>query len=261
MRVITLTTDFGQSSPYVAEMKGAILRLKPDANIIDVCHTVAPQDVTQGGIVLRQVANAFPPHTIHVAVVDPGVGTNRRIVMAQIRSHTYIAPDNGLLSWLAPPDSIHVIDRPKFWAEDVSNTFHGRDIMAPIAAHIALGKNPEDLGSRFDGELVRVTEAMPECTDGAVSGQIIAVDSFGNLITNIHDSDLQQFKSGIQVESAGRVIPRVTTYAEAQSGDVISLCGSAGWLEIAVACGNASQVLGLLPGEGVRVTAGKLDTD
>ena len=149
MSIITLTTDFGSGSHYVAAMKGVILSICPAATIVDIAHDVPPQDIRRAALLLDDVADWFPPETIHVAVVDPGVGTDRAIVYARIGQQQFIAPDNGLLSRLAartPPPKLIRLSEPAYWLEHVSTTFHGRDIMAPVAARLALGLDPDRLG-------------------------------------------------------------------------------------------------------------------
>ena len=190
--LITFTTDFGEGSPYVAQMKAAALAIQPAAVFIDITHAVPPQDVRHGAVVLDDVAWRFPPGTIHVCVVDPGVGTVRKIVYACLADQHLVAPDNGVLSLLArryPPSQIIALESPAYWHADVSATFHGRDIMAPVAAHVSLGVAPRDLGP----PLARLAELdWPEvtCRPGGLAGEVILVDHFGNLITNIRRSML-----------------------------------------------------------------------
>src|SRR3972149_2346849 len=185
--IITLTTDFGEGSRYVAAMKGVILSLNPAAGIIDLSHRVPHQDIRAGAIALAEAAPFFPPHTIHVAVVDPGVGTERRIGYARIGGQQFIAPDNGLLSRLAaaePPSKIVCLDEPRFWLPRVSNTFHGRDIMPPVAARLSLGLAPDELGRPLEA-LVPLAWPEAEKVANRITGEVIEVDSFGNLVTNI----------------------------------------------------------------------------
>ena len=185
--IITLTTDFGVGSRYVAAMKGVILSINPQAQIVDLSHAVPPHDIRPGAIVLAETARWFPPGTIHVAVVDPGVGSKRRIVYAQIGTQHFVAPDNGLLSRLASldrPSKIVGVDEPQYWLPEVSRTFHGRDIMAPVAARLSLGLAPEKLGPPLK-QLVELPWAEVQQVPNRIEGEVIEVDSFGNLITNI----------------------------------------------------------------------------
>ena len=185
--IITLTTDFGLGSPYVAAMKGVMLSINPEARLVDISHAVGPQNVRQGALVLAEATTWFPAGTIHVGVVDPGVGTQRRIVYARIGDQQYIAPDNGLLSRLTlktRPSQIITVENPEHWLPSVSNTFHGRDIMAPVAAQLSLGMEPDRLGPPR-AELVELDWPQPRIESNAIVGEVIWIDGFGNLISNI----------------------------------------------------------------------------
>src|SRR5438270_1372894 len=164
LQIITLTTDFGLGSPYVAAMKGVILSINPTARLVDIAHTVAPQNIRQSAMLLAEATTWFPAETIHVAVIDPGVGTQRRIVYAQIGDQQYLAPDNGLLSRLTAksrPARIIALENAEHWLPSVSNTFHGRDILAPIAAQLSLGMEPDRLGPSISG-LVELDWPTPQ---------------------------------------------------------------------------------------------------
>jgi len=185
--IITLLTDFGPDSPYVASLKGVILSLQPEAVLVDLSHSIRPQEVRQAAWVLAEAAPCFPPDTIHVAVVDPGVGTCRAIVYAAMAGQHFIAPDNGLLSLLADrhrPTRLVRLDNPAFWRAEVSRTFHGRDIMAPVAAHLSRGVGADRLGSPQES-LVRIDWPQPRQEAHRTVGQVVWIDSFGNLITNL----------------------------------------------------------------------------
>jgi S-adenosylmethionine hydrolase len=258
MPIITLTTDFGTDSPYVAAMKGVILSINPAVTIIDITHAVPAQDITQGAVVLEDITPWFPKETIHVAVVDPGVGTERSIVYARIGSQQYIAPDNGLLSRLAArtePSMILRLSEPKYWLAEVSAMFHGRDIMAPAAAHLSLGVSPPSLGQAA-GQLKQLDMHRPHMTDTKILGEVMSIDSFGNLITNI-SADLLAGKPSddrmcvICGPHKTRGIYR--TYGEQPQGTLVALIGSAGRLELAIVGGNASQRLGVAVGASVVV--------
>src|SRR5262245_29081327 len=186
--IITLTTDFGAGSSYVAQMKAAILSLERDVLLVDITHGIPPQQILEGAVVLADTCPHFPTGTIHIAVVDPGVGTERSIIAARIDSQTYIAPDNGLLTLVTrhkPATHIVRLNRSEYWRPVVSRTFHGRDVMAPVAAHLARGVSLEKFGDPC-GKIVTLDDVDPVVGPAQVQGRCLVVDSFGNLITNIH---------------------------------------------------------------------------
>jgi hypothetical protein len=257
--IITLTTDFGPSSRYVAAMKGVILSINPLARLVDLTHSVPPQDIRAGAIALAETAPYFPPDSIHVAVVDPGVGSGRRIVYARIGWQQYVAPDNGLLSRLAlreRPSKIVGVDDQRFWRSTVSTTFHGRDVMAPVAARLSLGLDPDDLGPPLE----RLTDfAWPEVQRVAnhIDGEVIEVDSFGNLITNITREMLHGVPTSELVtitcdehETHGIF----STYSDQPSMTFMAHVGSSGRLELAIVDENASAMLGVSVGAPVQIT-------
>jgi S-adenosylmethionine hydrolase len=256
--IITLTTDFGEGSRYVAAMKGVILSINPDAKLVDVSHSVPAQDVRAGAIILAESARWFPPETIHIGVIDPGVGGARRIIYAQIGTQHFIAPDNGLLSRLVTsgtPAKIISVENEEFWLSNVSATFHGRDIMAPVAARLSLGLDPSELGPPADQLVVL---AWPEVQQVAnrIDGQVVEVDSFGNLITNITKAMLEGVPRNDSVticceehETQGIF----ATYSDQPTMTFMAHVGSTGRLELAVVDENASAMLGVRVGAPVRV--------
>lgn len=256
--IITLTTDFGWSSPYVAHMKGVILTLCRDADVIDISHAIPPQDIRGGAILLADVSPQFPSETIHVAVIDPGVGTTRRIVYAEIGGQRYIAPDNGLLGLIASreaPQLLISIESDAYWRKTVSRTFHGRDIMAPVAAHLARGLDPRQLGPSFH-PLVQLDWPQPKRSASQVTGEILFVDSFGNLITNIGNADVAPLGDPALLTITFRdhqIGGAVATYASASPAQLIALFDSQGRLEIAVVNGSAAAELNVKSGEAVTV--------
>jgi len=255
---ITLTTDFGSGSLYTAAMKGVILSINPAANVVDLSHQIPPQDVRQGAVVLDDATGWFPEGTIHVAVVDPGVGTQRAIVYARIGKQDYIAPDNGLLSRLAartPPAKIIRLNKPQYWLESVSATFHGRDIMAPVAARLSLGFDPERLGPAIE-KLAGLHWPKVRQTPNKIEGVVLQIDSFGNLITNIGAEML----AGRPTDERVCVVCNIYetwgifhTYADQPRGTFIALIGSGGRLELAVVGENAAEMLGIEVGSPVVV--------
>jgi S-adenosylmethionine hydrolase len=258
VNTITLTTDFGNGSPYVAAMKGVILSINPSANVVDLSHEVPAQDIRQGAIVLDDVTGWFPKDTVHVAVVDPGVGTERAIVYARIGEHDFVVPDNGLLSRLVtrtPPKKIIRLTNPEYWLDPVSATFHGRDIMAPVAAHLSLGLNPELLGKPVD-RLEGLHWPEVRQTPTKIEGQILRIDSFGNLVTNITAEMLVGRPTDERVCIVCNIYETwgiFHTYAEHPHGTFVALVGSTGHLELAVVGDNAAEMLGIEAGMPVVV--------
>jgi S-adenosylmethionine hydrolase len=258
-RIITLTTDFGPESPYIAQIKGVILSISPEATLVDITHAIPPQNVRQGALALAESTTWFPPETIHVAVVDPGVGTKRNIIYARIGSAHFIAPDNGLLSRLAlatPPSTIIAVAEPQFWLPRVSATFHGRDIMAPVAARLALGLDPARLGPP-QSELVRLDWVEARVTANRIEGTVQSIDSFGNLITDIPAEALARAPRGEEVaivcddhETRGIF----NTYADQPEMTLIALVGSSGKLELAIVGDSAAAMLGIHVGTPVTIT-------
>lgn len=254
--LITLTTDFGAGSPYVAQLKGVILSLQPQAVLVDVTHAISPQNVRQAALVLEDVTCRFPISSIHVAVVDPGVGTDRRLLAAEIGGRYYIAPDNGLLGRLlaaAPAARVVALTRPAFWLPSVSATFHGRDIMAPVAAHLSLGTALDELGEPCADptqlDWPRVTRDKHR-----LAGEVQAIDAFGNLITNISHELLADVGPAAVVQCGGRTISGLTdTYGRQPPGSLIALLDSGNRLEIAVVNGSAAVELRAEVGDAVSV--------
>ncbi|OHB71960.1 MAG: hypothetical protein A2V70_02920 [Planctomycetes bacterium RBG_13_63_9] len=259
MSIITLTTDFGTDSPYVAALKGVILSINPAVTLVDITHDIPAQDVRRGAVVLDDVAERFPDETIHVAVIDPGVGTQRAILYARIGSQQYIAPDNGVLSRLGdrtPPSKLIRLTESKYWLRPVSATFHGRDIMAPVAAHLSLGLEPERLGSPLE-KLTSLGWPRVHETPERIEGTVLEIDSFGNLITNITAEMLGNRPTDDRVCVVCSIYETwgiYRTYAEQLGGTFIGLIGSSGRLELAVVGDNAATRLGIQVGTPVVVS-------
>ncbi|HEY5314023.1 MAG TPA: SAM-dependent chlorinase/fluorinase [Pirellulales bacterium] len=257
--IITLLTDFGTGSHYVAAMKGVILSLNRQAEIVDLTHGIRPQDIRQGAWTLAEVAERFPAGTIHVGVVDPGVGSGRRIVYAALGEQYFVAPDNGLLSRLAlrsRPSKIVSIEDPRFWRPSVSCTFHGRDIMAPVAAHLSLGLHPDELGQAL-GELVMLDWAEVHVLPGKIQGTVSSIDSFGNLITDITSDMLRDTPTGEDTRVAcdeHETLGIFRTYADQPPMTLVALIGSSGYLELAIVGDSAAAMLGIRSGTPVTVS-------
>ena len=241
MRVITLTTDFGISDWYVACMKGVMLRINPEIQIVDVTHLCPDQDVLRGSFILAN-ADYFPEGTIHVAVVDPGVGSDREAIIVKLSNNQfYICPNNGLLSFLLQKYSIidsYLIENPNYYSRpNISSTFHGRDIFAPAAAHLSLGINPSDFGRPLN-TLIQLNLSAPTTTDSSVQGKVIYIDKFGNLISNIHRSILSL--PIVSCSIGAHTISNIgSTYSDVSPGSSLVLFSSEDYVEISINQGNA----------------------
>ena len=257
--IITLTTDFGDGSPYAAQMKGVILTINADATIVDITHGIPPQDIRQGAIVLSDIVESFPAGTIHIVVVDPGVGTKRSIVYVQMGQWHFVAPNNGLQSLVAkryPPATKVEITNRQYWRKEISSTFHGRDIMAPVAAHLSLGLDPLKLGDPIE-KLQRLTIPEIQIDSNTITGTVVSFDHFGNLITDVPADLLEEArrKGPLVIHCGSHLIDKlVRTYGDAPPLSVVGLVGSSRMLELSVVGGNAAQRLGIEVGEPVSVT-------
>ncbi len=273
--IITLTTDFGLTDAYVAAMKGVILSINPEANIVDICHTIKPQNIAEAAFVLSTAYPFFPRGTIHVVVVDPGVGTERRAIILKTPTACFVAPDNGVLNYvvqeylvkprvaasqhlaeLGPGLEAVAITKPKYWRSPVGDTFHGRDIFAPVAARLSLGQPPLEFGEKITNLTVLPIPKPHKGANGSLVGHILHIDSFGNLITNVNRHDLPEARETITVEVGGRLIKGLSrTYAEGQG--LLTLIGSSDYLEISLKEGNASAYLNAKVGDEVKITTHK----
>jgi S-adenosyl-L-methionine hydrolase (adenosine-forming) len=249
---IALLTDFGTRDYFVAAMKGTILSINPSAVIVDITHEIPPHDIREASFTLRACYRDFPPGTIFLAVVDPGVGSERRAIAAEAGGFYFVAPDNGLLGFIFGDESTQVyeITETRLFRSSVSSTFHGRDVFAPVAAHLSSGVKPEELG-RGISDPVSFGEPEPRLFEGGIEGEVIHIDRFGNLVTNITPGDLP---ASYNVEINGRIIEKqVDHYAGAREGEMFSITGSAGFLEISVREGSAANALDAQPGLKVIV--------
>ena len=254
MRIIVLTTDFGLSDGYAGMMKGVILGIAPQVCLVDLTHAIEPQDVRHAALILAAAAPYFPPGAIHLAVVDPGVGSARRPILVTTEHALYVGPDNGIFTHALsqPAARAWVLDRPGFWRAQVSQTFHGRDIFAPVAAHLANGVAPHRLGQPIT-DPVRLDWPTPtRNAAGGVDGQIIYADRFGNLISNIPASWIAAGSWRCRV--AGREAPLVATYAHVAAGALAGLISSSDTVEIAIRNGNAAQQLGVGVGAAIELS-------
>lgn len=256
--IITLTTDFGASDHYVACMKGIILQLAADARIVDVTHQIQRHDVVHAAFTLRQIFEHFPRGTIHVVVVDPGVGTTRHLLALLYAGQTILTPDNGIASLVHRDFSlgdIRQITNTELFRRDVSTTFHGRDILAPVAGYLAAGMPLASVGPAIEQlEILNLPRPML-LPDGGIEGQVLYTDTFGNLITNISRLELEQSaarRRPVEVYVGPlRVGPIRRTYADVGPGEILALIGSTGSLEIAINQGNAAARLRSGPGSAI----------
>jgi len=252
MQIVTLTTDYGTRDYYVAALKGVILRMAPQVRLVDISHEIEPYNVASGAFVLWQACRWFPAGTVHLAVVDPGVGTARRIIVGRFAGQLVVAPDNGLVTFLhqdLPADAVHLVENQRFFLPEVSSTFHGRDIMAPVAAHLANGVEPREFGPVMDRLDVLALPHRAELKPGAIEGRVLYADRFGTLITNIAGDQLPapaRVGAGLRVEVGGvDAGPVRSTFGEGVPGELVALVGGAGLLEIAVNRGRAVDRFGV----------------
>jgi len=248
--IITLTTDFGLRDPYVAAMKGVVLSIFPKAVVVDVTHEVPPGNVREAADTLARSAPFFPSGTVHVAVVDPGVGGERRAVAACAGGHLFVGPDNGLF-WPVigrdPERRVFHLQNERYFRTPVSRTFHGRDVFAPVAGYLASGLAPDLLGEPIPNP-VRLETRGPERTAGGLTGEITRVDRFGNLITNIREEDLKRggLEDGPVIEAGElRVFGMRSSYDEVPLNEPLAIIGSNGFLELSMNRGRASDRIGL----------------
>ena len=246
--LLTLTTDFGNGSHYVAAAKGVILALNPEVHILDLSHDIPAQDLRQAAFFLSSTLRYFPPEALHVVIVDPGVGSKRPILYVEWENLRLLVPDNGCWTWLleAGPRKPRVIqlDDRRFWRGQVSSTFHGRDIFAPVAANLSLGLDPRQLGP-IVSDWVRLDRPTPRHNDKGIVGEVIYIDRFGNLISNIPGETLTLDDRPKLVRVGGVDVHRIVrNYAEVPSGTLIALVSSSETIEVAVTLGNAAQHLG-----------------
>jgi S-adenosylmethionine hydrolase len=272
--VITLTTDFGMADAYTASIKGVILSLNPKAFIIDICHTIEPQNVLQAAFILSTACTYFPEGTIHLAVVDPGVGSRRKAIILKTPAAFFVAPDNGILSYiideqgrtpgkparhmpaiaeprkLPPALEAVAITNPEYWHHPVSSTFHGRDIFAPVAAHLSLGVSLHKFGERLNQVNVFNIPRPYKNAHGDLVGRVLHIDIFGNLITNIRNSDLPAKKVSLAI--CKQHIHGISRFYAGTKG-LAAIMGSSGYLEISLRNDSAAAFLGAKVGYEVRL--------
>jgi S-adenosylmethionine hydrolase len=254
MSLITLTTDFGLADSYVGVMKGVILGIDPTATVVDISHDIAPQDVREAAYVIYTAYPYFPPDTVHVVVVDPGVGGQRRAIALRAAQACFVAPDNGVLSYVLAREGLGEavsLTNSRYHRPTVSHTFHGRDIFAPVAAHLARGVPLTELGEPLT-EIATFSLPQPQVLpDGVVVGHVLHIDRFGNLILDVREGDFS-LDEGLVLEVAGRRIQDLgRTFTDVPAGELVTYIGSSGHLEIALREGNAAQSLGMKRGHKI----------
>jgi len=256
---MTLLTDFGTKDHYVASMKGAILNINPECLLIDITHEVNPHDIEEGAFILASTYSYFPKGTVHLSVVDPGVGGIRRPILIVTQNYFFVGPDNGLFTFVAQREKVKqvvALTKKKYFFSKVSSTFHGRDIFAPVAAHLSLGIKPSAFGHKIDS-LEWLGFEGPFIKEGKLLGEILHVDTFGNLVSNIDEGKLFRFIQGRPfVIRVGRKTIRGLKkgYWEGNKDEAIALLGSGGFLEISVREGDAQKVLKVKRGDPIWIS-------
>jgi S-adenosylmethionine hydrolase len=271
-KIVTLTTDFGARDSYVGALKGALLSIDPGAMIVDITHGIEPGNVAEGAFVIAGACSHYPPGTIHVGVVDPGVGTGRKAILIETEKHLFVGPDNGLFTYalagvLSRDAALKAINltENRYFRASVSPTFHGRDIFAPVAGHLSLGVAPEAFGPVID-TFVSLASPTPnfvrDATGSTLSGEVIHIDSFGNCISSIKEADIGLHFKGVEPALLQVVVKSVEmsglchTYGDCSKGGPVALIGSSGFLEVALSGGNGARELGIGIGERVSVVVG-----
>jgi hypothetical protein len=251
--ILTLTTDFGLSDHYVGVMKGVILGICPDAQIVDISHQVNPYSIAAGAFLIAQAYSAFPRETVHVVVVDPGVGSDRRPILMEAAGQLFVAPDNGVLAMVFAREKhvVREISNAQYFRNPVSQTFHGRDIFAPVAAHVAAGVSAASMGGTI-ADYVRPSFEKPRQTgERTWGGEILHVDRFGNVVTNFHGDDFPAFEE-LTIGEAKAARP-VRSYAEANAGELVAIVGSSGYLEVSLKQESAAMKIGCRTGGACQI--------
>ena len=257
-RVITLTTDFGGKSGYAGVIKGVILTINPRCKIVDITHHVSPQDVEEAAFLLNNTYSYFPARSIHIVVVDPGVGGERKPILVETDRYWFVGPDNGIFSFVFLTKSfkkVWEITNQHYFLPEVSTTFHGRDIFAPIAAHLSLGVSAKELGKELR-KFIRLDGLEPKILEGMIKAKVVYVDHFGNLVSNISKDLFSKVVAdrSFRITVGGRIIQRLSlSYTDARDGEVLALFGSSQWLEISKKNGNCQRELKVRKGTALDV--------
>ncbi|MDZ7805980.1 MAG: SAM-dependent chlorinase/fluorinase [Gracilimonas sp.] len=260
-QIITLTTDFGLQDHYVSAMKAVMLGIAPDVRFVDVSHEIPAQDIMAGAWVVKNTAFLYPPGTVHLVVVDPGVGTSRHPIALKIKDQYFVGPDNGIFSLLFKEYEYEAfkLNNSEFWRQGVSNTFHGRDIFAPVSAHLSTGIPLEEIGEPID-ELVTYHWAVPIADKDGLQGWVVHIDRFGNLITNISDKLIEDHlkKKSVKIYVGNTMLNKiVSTFGDVEEGEPAAFIGSSGMLEIGINKGNAARMLSVDKGAQISIVLQK----
>jgi hypothetical protein len=255
-QIITLTTDLGSKDNYVGIMKGVILSINPNATIVDITHQISPGNIKEAAYNIKTAYRYFPPNTVHIIVVDPGVGTKRKILLLETPTSYFICPDNGILTYILK-DFLYYklfhVTNSHYFLEPLSNTFHGRDIMAPVGAHLSKGIEASCFGPEIQ-DIITLQEKEPQQTSfNTLKGKIIYCDHFGNLVTNItkdHIPNQKEFEIIVKNEKIDKIS---SSYLDVEEGNLLAIWGSAGFLEISISCGNAKERLNAKVGDTILI--------
>jgi S-adenosylmethionine hydrolase len=263
-RIVTFTTDFGLNDAFVGIMHGVVLNVHPETRIVDICHSVASYDISGGAWTIAQAYRFFPPRTAHVIVVDPGVGSERRPILAETETYVFVAPDNGVLSMIEarePKFTVRHITADRYFLQPVSQTFHGRDVFAAVAGWLSKGIDPAEFGPEITDYLRLSLPVVEHIGDNSLRGAVLKVDKFGNLITNIGEQDAPELFTAtpppISILISSQTITRLCqSYAEGADGEFFGIIGSSGYLEIALRQASAAQRLSAHVGTPVGIVVG-----
>src|SRR5215469_10110831 len=250
-RIVTFTTDFGLQDPFVGIMHGVVLNIEPEVRIVDISHAVRSFDILDGALTIAQAYRYFPPRTVHVIVVDPGVGSERRPIVAETEDYVFVAPDNGLLTLIEsrePRFTVRHVTAERYFLQPVSQTFHGRDIFSPVAGWLSKGVDPSEFGPEISDYVRLEFPAVQRVSANGLDGIVARVDKFGNLITNLHEVDVASLTATspakFSLTIAGQTITRLrTSYAEGAGEELFLILGSSGFLEIAAKQTSAAEQL------------------
>ncbi len=264
IRIVSFTTDFGLSDPFVGIMHGVVLNIQPEATLVDICHAVASYDVFDGAWTIAQAYRFFPPRTVHVVIVDPGVGGVRRPIIVETDDYIFVAPDNGVLSLVEmrePKFIVRHITAERYFLQPVSQTFHGRDVFSPVAGWLSKGVAPAEFGPEISDYVRLAAPAVERIGENSLRGVVIKVDKFGNLITNIGEQEAPELfaaaPSPVSILIAGQTITQVRhSYAEGEEDEFFAIIGSSGYLEIATKQASAAEKLASGVGTPVGVVFG-----